>query len=468
MLLIFPLLYILTFLFALKEVFRGNTQGIAVYIIFGLSIYTTALSITFNMGFRNFLPILQSFKELLVAIVFIVALWNLKRKIHFHFVDYALAAFFAYTLLYAILPIGEQAVVNRFIAFKTTSFFCLVYATARLINPKTIFISKYFYYVMVLAIFTGVVLLYEVRLDQHLQSSIGLADYNYYIFNLEPSGHYGLSWTFESQGGFKRFASIFASPLEHAGATLIALSVIGAIYTRDDYKFKPDMLGWVALAATALSIIFAISRSAFISYCIIIYFYAIITHKQLLLRSIHLGIVATTAYFIYYLTQEERYDELVQDVIIDTLNFTHPSSVGHVLEWVQGITSIYTNPLGIGMGSSGRIGGSLGENIGGENQYIIIGVQAGIIALGLYLSIYISLIRNAKKWFKILTKKERQLCLAILLIKIGFIIPSLTSETESSVYISYFIWFLTGVFISVISEKKFNAVRNAESVSRWS
>src|SRR5690606_16723294 len=116
--------------------------------------------------------------------------------------------------------------------------------------------------------------------------------------------------------------------------------------------------------------------------------------------------------------------ELVQDVIIDTLNFTHPSSVGHVLEWVQGIMSIYTSPLGIGMGSSGRIGGSLGENVGGENQYIIIGVQAGIIALGLYLSIYVSLIRTAKKWYKILTKKERQLALTILLIKIGFIIPS--------------------------------------------
>ncbi len=454
MLLLFPLLYIFSFLYALKEVMKGNSQGIIIYILFGLSIYTTALSITFNFGYRNVLPILQSFKELLVAIVFLACLWNLKRKLSFHFVDYALAAFFCYTLLYAILPIGEQSLVNRFIAFKTTSFFCVVYATARLIDPKTIFIGKYLYYIMALAIFTAIVLLYEVRHDQHLQSLIGLADYNYYVFNLDPSGNYGLSWTFESQGGFKRFASIFASPLEHAGATLIALCVIAGVYTRDDYRFKPDTLGWVALGATALSIIFAISRSAFISYCIIIYFYCIITNKKLLLRMIHFGIVAVLAYFIYYITQKDRYDELVQDVIIDTLNFSHPSSVGHVLEWIQGIMSIYTNPFGIGMGSSGRIGGSLGENVGGENQYIIIGVQAGIIALLLYLSIYVSLIKTARKWYKKLTKKERQLALAILLIKIGFIIPSLTSETESSVYISYVTWFLTGIFISIISEKK--------------
>ena len=465
MLLLFPLLYLLSFLYALREVFKGNTQGFLVYVIFGLSLYTTALAIVFNFGYRNFLPILQSFKEVLVAIVFIGSLWNLKRKLRFHFVDYAVAAFFCYTLLYAVLPIGEQGLANRLIAFKTTSFFSLVYASARLIDPKTIFISKYFHYILLLAIFTAVILVYEVRGDQHLQSVIGLADYNYYVFNLDPSGNYGLSWTFESQGGFKRFASIFASPLEHAGATLIALAVIAGVYTKENYKFRPDLLGWIALGATLLSIVFAISRSAFISYCIIIYFYSIVTHKKSFLRLIHFSIAATITYFIYYLTQEDRYDELVQDVIIDTLNFSHPSSVGHVLEWVQGIMSIYSNPFGIGMGSSGRIGGSLGENIGGENQYIIIGVQAGVIALLLYLSIYVSLIANAKKWYRKLTRKEKQLALALLLIKIGFIIPSMTSETESSVYISYVTWFLSGIFISIISEKRFDNDEAANSGS---
>ena len=318
MLLLFPLLYLLSFLYALREVFKGNTQGFLVYVIFGLSLYTTALAIVFNFGYRNFLPILQSFKEVLVAIVFIGSLWNLKRKLRFHFVDYAVAAFFCYTLLYAILPIGEQGLANRLIAFKTTSFFSLVYASARLIDPKTIFISKYFHYILLLAIFTAVILVYEVRGDQHLQSVIGLADYNYYVFNLDPSGNYGLSWTFESQGGFKRFASIFASPLEHAGATLIALAVIAGVYTKENYKFRPDLLGWIALGATLLSIVFAISRSAFISYCIITYFYSIVTHKKSFLRLIHFSIAAMIIYFIYYLTQEDRYDELVQDVIIDT------------------------------------------------------------------------------------------------------------------------------------------------------
>ncbi len=453
MLLIFPLVYFCVFVFAAKELVKGNMQGILVYLIFGLAIYTTALSVTFMYGLRDLLSIFQSFKELIVLIFLGSSLWYLKRTFHFHFVDYAILAFLGYTLLYAFLPIGEQSLINRLLAFKTISFFTLVYFCGRLINPKSLFISKYFHYIMLLAIFTALVVLYEKFKDQHLQSMIGLADFNYYIFNMEPSGSYGLSWTFESEGGFKRFASFFASPLEHAGATLIALATVAAVYTDDRYRFKPDTFGWIALLATVISITLAISRSAFVSYCIMIYVYALITHKRFILNAIHASLALGTCYIIYLLTQKEEYSSLVQDVIINTLNFTHPSSVGHVVEWIQGITSIAANPLGLGLGSSGRIGASLGENIGGENQYIIIGVQVGIIALALYLSVYVSLIRTAKKWYGKLTRRERQLCLAILLIKIGFIIPSLTSETESSVYISYMTWFLSGVFISIISTK---------------
>lgn len=453
MLFIFPLVYVCSFILSVRELIRGNKQGMLLYLIFGLSIYTTALSVTFNMGLKDLLIPLQFFKEIIIAIVFISSLWHLKRTLRFHFIDYAIFAFFVYTLLYALLPIGEQGFMNRMLTFKTVSFFAIVYFTGRLVNPQHIYISKYFHYIMLLSIAAAGLMLYEIITDQHLQSLTGYADYNYYIFNFDPTGHYGLSWTFESEGGFKRFASFFASPLEHAGATLIALAVIAAVYTNDEYKFKPDAFGWLAVGATLLSIIFAISRSAFVSYFIMIYFYCIITRNTYLIKRIHLSIFIAICYLLFLLTQNDNYDGLLQDVILNTLNFTHPSSVGHVLEWVQGIVSIAENPLGLGLGSSGRIGGTLGENIGGENQYIIIGVQAGIIALALYLAVYISFIKTARNWYYKLTLREKKLCLAILLIKIGFIIPSLTSETESSVYISYLTWFLSGIFISIISEK---------------
>ena len=88
--------------------------------------------------------------------------------------------------------------------------------------------------------------------------------------------------------------------------------------------------------------------------------------------------------------------------------------------------------------------------MGGENQFIIIGVQVGIIALFLYLTIYILFIKTGLKWINQLKGKERKICMIVLLLKIGFFIPLLTSEVESSSYISYMNWFLSGLFISII------------------
>jgi hypothetical protein len=39
--------------------------------------------------------------------------------------------------------------------------------------------------------------------------------------------------------------------------------------------------------------------------------------------------------------------------------------------------------------------------------------------------------------------------------KVGFITPFLTSELESSSYISYTTWFFSGLFVGVIGKKEF-------------
>ena len=39
------------------------------------------------------------------------------------------------------------------------------------------------------------------------------------------TGNYGLSWTFERQGGLPRFAAFFSNPLDFAASLLLFLSV---------------------------------------------------------------------------------------------------------------------------------------------------------------------------------------------------------------------------------------------------
>ena len=44
--------------------------------------------------------------------------------------------------------------------------------------------------------------------------------------------------------------------------------------------------------------------------------------------------------------------------------------------------------------------------------------------------------------------------MAVILIKIGLIIPLFTAEIESYIYVSYITWFLSGYMINLIQSKK--------------
>jgi hypothetical protein len=184
-----------------------------------------------------------------------------------------------------------------------------------------------------------------------------------------------------------------------------------------------------------------------------IFIYALITKKQIILKIIYALIILAVTYFIFFML---IWTPDLYEFIVETITFTNPSSIGHVIAWIEGIEAIFRNPLGLGLGNSGRVSGSLGDSVGGENQYIIIGVQTGLITLLTYLWIHIYFIRTCWKWYPRLKGKEKKICLSLLLMKIGFIIPLFTSELESSVYISYLSWFLSGLFIHVISKHSIN------------
>jgi predicted MFS family arabinose efflux permease len=109
--------------------------------------------------------------------------------------------------------------------------------------------------------------------------------------------------------------------------------------------------------------------------------------------------------------------------------------------------------LGLGLGESGRVSMFSKENTGGENQFIITGVQVGIPMLLLYMGIHLSLMVTAFKNLKSKVGKIKRLSLTLFLFKIGILIPMFTSNTESFIYISYITWFLAGLMMNLISEQ---------------
>ncbi len=441
---LFPCIYIVSFLVSLYSVIRRKTGEILLFFVFGLPIYITSLSIAFKYGLGGLIPVLQSFKEILVICSLGILLFDRKKKIELHGLDRLMLAFLSLSTLFIFLPLGDFSFLEKLLAFKSLSFFPFIYFTGRLMDPRAVNLNKYFHYICLVAILAAIVLLGEVFMNQHLQVFTGYADFNYYFFGQEASGNYGLSWTFETANGIKRFASFFGGPLELGANTLFTISVIAALATRDDNKIRADWFVIFAFAMTLISIIFAFSRASFASYFIILYIYSHITQKKQWLQIFHYGAIAVTVFVLFWLSGD------IYDLIVSTIDFSDTSSAYHVFQWIDGIEAIGSHPLGLGLGMAGRVSIETGSNIGGENQLIIIGVQTGLIGILLYLSIYIYTIACCTRSFKNSTGKQRKLSLALLLVKVGLIIPVLTANVESYIYISYITWFCSGLLVSMV------------------
>ncbi|GAC1450836.1 MAG: hypothetical protein NVSMB7_13260 [Chitinophagaceae bacterium] len=391
---------------------------------------------------------MQSCKELLVLATLGYLVWRLKKKSSFHLIDWLVLAYFCYTLLYVFIPLGTFPFMDRVLALKGLSFFPFIYFAGRLIDARKIDLNKYFHYICAIAIAAAIVLFFEVIFNQHLQTFTGYAAFNDHFFSQDPSGNYGLSWTFETANGLKRFASFFGGPLELGTNTLCTAAVIIALSTRSNNQLQPDKFTFIAFCFTVFSIIFALSRAAFASYFIMLYVYAFITERKSWLKVFHYGGAAVVVVVLFWLKGD------VYDLIMNTIDFSDASSAWHVYQWLDGLDAMTSHPLGLGLGMAGRISGALGSNIGGENQLIIIGVQAGLIAMGIYIAIYVCTLRLCNKLIRTGHPKVRRLALALLLLKVGLIIPMFTANVESYIYISYITWFFSGLVVNMAFNAK--------------
>ena len=308
--------------------------------------------------------------------------------------------------------------------------------------------EKIFTWIGLLSFAAVVLLLYEVITYTHFQTFTEYALFNQEFYGLEPSGRYGLTWSFELNEGLKRFASFFSNPLEMAGATLVTTAMVLSMYTDQNNRIIIDKFGWLVVLSTFVAILFALSRSSLLGYVLLIYVYSLITNRKEITYVFYTAIGIALLYVVYLLNDRHAYDYL-----ISTIQLSDSSSIGHVLEWIEGIQSIIDDPLGRGLGESGRVSAALQENVGGENQFIIVGVQTGIFSLLVYLIVYINLIGMSWQGFKYHQGSIRKLSLALFLMKISFLVPMLTSNFDSYSYITYFSWLLAGLMVTMLSKE---------------
>ena len=234
---LFPLIYILSFLKTLKEFSKTNASALLIFIVVAMPIYINTLSVTYMYGLDSMIGVLQFFKEFVVLIALFIVIFQLKKIPYFTTTDILVGIFLLYSFMFVLLPIGSYDFITKLLAYKSLSFFCILYFVGRFIQIKYVLLSKYFKLISIMTIAAAVIVLVEYLRNEHLHIHTGFTNFLETYFDGEESGNYGLIWTFETENGQKRFGSIFGSPLEMGASMVLTLSICLAFYTDFSKKY---------------------------------------------------------------------------------------------------------------------------------------------------------------------------------------------------------------------------------------
>ena len=439
------LIYIIFIGLTLGEIYKGNSAYLLLYVICFLPFYTVFQITVFN-AFENIVLInsIKYSKDFVFFSSFILFIIGTKRSFinrtfNFSVLDKLIITFLALVLVYLIIPLGEANLISKIIYAKNIFLIGILYFFGR----NTDFNFKNWNIVIKLLVFltllSFIIALLETVAGTHLHSFLDYSNYNLVVNDIDPQGNYGLNWSFESQGAQPRYASFFADPLEFSASLLLFFSLALWLFLHSKYK-QNKLLFFSLILVIIFSFLFAFSRASMFSGILVLVFGLYLSRNYKIIFSIFFIVLLGFVYVYNFSDEELRF------FIQDTLTFQNTSSLGHLVEWIEGIISIYENPLGVGLAMSGNASGvDQSIKIGGENQFLIYGVQMGIISLVLYLLILIKAIYNsARLYLKSVDYNHKSIGFITSLTKFGLLIPLFTANAELYLFVALFSWYLVG------------------------
>jgi len=446
---------ILGFLWTLQEmIVKGKWTYFIFFLAAFLPIYITYLSLTYlNTRSEVLVTVFQALKDGVVGIALVVAILFQKKPAEYTFrpqsTDWLMGSFLIIAFCFLILPIGEVPFLTKASYFKGMLLPGLAYFLGR----NTVFdereLSRFFSMIFIVAILAFAVnLMEQFVLQAHIQQHTGYALYNQVINDTYPTGNFGLSWTFETQALTKRLASFFADPLELASSVLLGFAA-GLIWFLTS-KREEGFPYLVVMLCSMGSLFFSSSRSAFGGFFIMLFFIAVIFKLYRLILFGFSLVIAFVIFVVFFASDDFYY------FVIDTLTFQNASSVGHVVEWVIALESMIENPFGVGLAMSGNSGSVTDEvRIGGENQFLIYGVQLGFIGMFLYILILGFSISRSIRVFRLTENvMTARLAFTAAAVKTGLLFPLFTANAELFAYVNWITWWMVGYAMNEYSKIK--------------
>lgn len=445
--------YVLTLLVVSvkKIVFQGKWEFIIVFMVLYLPFYISILSIVYQAtGSEVAVAFFQYIKELLLLLaiggffLFQKDVWTYPFRLNL--VDYILLSFFGLATLFLFLPMGEASFVNKLLYLKNTLLIGAFYFLGRNTRLASDQLDRIFSWVMVIGIAAFCLNILEKGLGVHFQQLTGYALFNFAINGIEPSGNYGLSWTFETQTTGMRLASFFSDPLEMASSSLLAFAT-GLIWYLTRKREESWFYLLVMLAAVG-SLFFSASRAAFGAFFVMLFFIAFVFRLYRLLQLGALMLLGFALYVLYVASDEFYY------FVYDTLTFQNASSLGHLVEWFLALDAMVANPEGLGLAMSGNTGSVEDEvRVGGENQFLIYGVQLGVLGMLLYIvALGFGIHRSLQVFRHTSDSSDARVAFIAASTKFGLLLPLFTANAELYAYVSLVSWWAMGYSLSIYNQ----------------
>ena len=429
---------------AQQIIFKGKWSYFIYFLAAFLPIYITSLSLIFLVTrSAEILSVFQIIKEVIILLAFGGFVFFQKEIFGYPFrlrpTDWLMLGLLTLGFLYLLLPIGSATFVNKALYYKSMLMPGFVYFLGRNTRWNEAEIKRLFLVIFVVMFAAFAVNVVEsFILQAHLQQFSGYALYNQVINNIEPTGNFGLTWTFETQAVTKRLAAFFSDPLELASSVLMgfAAGLIWFLTTRREEN-------WVYLLvmmATLGSLVYSASRADLGAFFIMIFFVALVFKLYRLIGAGFLALVLFGIYVLFFASDDFYF------FVLDTITFENSSSLGHVVEWLLALDSMISNPLGIGLAMSGNFGSVEDElRVGGENQFLIYGVQLGWLGMLLYILTLYTGIRDSIRVFRTTSSTPlARIAFTGAVVKVGLLLPLFTANVEIYLYVSWLSWWMIG------------------------
>ena len=447
----FIVFYFIIFGYTIDKISRGKIEYLIIYICTCLPIYTTLQAQAFKVfNSEIIVTIIKLSKDIIFIYAFTIFLFGknihlFKRIFKFSLVDKLILIFTLIVTIYALIPLGEADIFSKLIYAKNLYIISISFLIGRNIKIDEVFFNTIKKILKYLILSLTFFLCFEFILSTHFHSIIDFSNYNILVNEIDPQGNYGLSWSFESQGSSPRYAAFFADPLELSASLLLLTSLL--IY--NFWNNKRNISYFLLFMVTA-AFLFSFSRGAIVACIGIVLFGLLLNKKYKTLLFIFVVFILSTLSLLYFGNEEIRY------LIIDTLKFENTSSLGHLVEWIEGILSIFENPFGIGLAMSGNASGvDQAIKVGGENQFLIFGVQMGVLSIITYvLILFFVIIRSCKVYF-MSSNNDKHISFIVACTKFGLLLPLLTANAELYLFVSLTTWFFAGYIESRYTQLKF-------------